>query len=65
MDGHKKLSGALHRLGSSSKGNTAIEYALIAGGIGVVIATAVLGVGADGLKPLYNSLLSRISQALS
>jgi Flp pilus assembly pilin Flp len=42
----------LRRLGLDRRGATAIEYALIAGGVSIVIAVGVTSIG-NSLKTLY------------
>jgi len=49
------VSDLLRRFTHESSGATAIEYALIAGGIGIVIVTSVSGVG-DELVTIFTSV---------
>ena len=53
------LSGAMRVAGrfyADARGATAIEYALIASGIGAAIAATVFGVGSSVTTNLYNKI---------
>ena len=53
-------SGAARRFLADERGATAIEYALIASGIGAAIISIVLGLGTSIVNNLYN----KVAQAL-
>jgi pilus assembly protein Flp/PilA len=48
----------LRRFFDDERGATAIEYAIIAGGIGATIATTVWGVGSTLKQDWYDKLLN-------
>ncbi len=57
----KELSKTIRAFAHNENGTTAIEYALIAGGLSIVILTAVLALG-DTVK---DDLFGRVATALS
>jgi pilus assembly protein Flp/PilA len=55
-DGLWSITRAAARFFGDERGATAIEYALIASGIGAFIAAAVFGVGSSVMNNLYNKI---------
>ena len=55
---HSQGTALVQRLLRDTSGATAIEYALMAAGIGGTIATTVWGVGADVKANMYDKIAS-------
>jgi len=58
MSGLSSAARAAARFMTDQRGATAIEYALIASGIGATIAAIVFGVGATVVNNLYGKIAS-------
>jgi pilus assembly protein Flp/PilA len=58
MNGLSSTARAAARFLSDQRGATAIEYALIASGIGAAVAAIVFGVGATVVNNLYGRIAS-------
>ena len=56
-DFHARLRGEAGRFLNDERGATAIEYALIASGVAVAIASTVVTVGSDLSEKIYKKVL--------
>jgi pilus assembly protein Flp/PilA len=56
-----RLRICLARFASDQSGATAIEYALIAAGVGATVAGTIWGVGSEVKTTLYDKLLNVIN----
>lgn len=53
-----RMQQAVARFATNDDGATAIEYALIAVGIGMAIIASVFALGTDAVLPMFKSLTS-------
>jgi pilus assembly protein Flp/PilA len=55
----RRLPETIHRFAHNEHGATAIEYALIAAGIAVAVASAVMSLG-DSVKAMYDRIYNAL-----
>ena len=59
--GAKRIKGLVARFAACENGATAIEYTLIAAGIGLAVSATVYNVGAIVLNDLFNNIANAVS----